>query len=239
MNVKIAICDDEKIYINQIEQIFDKVTDSEIDYDVFMNGEEIVSRYERYEADYDAIFLDMDMGELDGIRTANRIREIDKYVIIVFVTSHTKYMKECFQCEPFRFLVKPIDTDEINKAIKDIFAKLSQERKTFIFSENRNKVRLFCDSIIYFESKAHYLYIHTNDTEYKTTQPINKLEKVIDKDVFSKVHKSFIINLGYVKKIKGSEIYLYGTDTIIPIGRKYQKDFMDSFIKYKERKYLL
>ena len=143
MNVKIAISDDEKIYINQIEQIFDKVTDSEIDYDVFMNGEEIVSRYERYEADYDAIFLDMEMGELDGIRTANRIREIDKYVIIVFVTSHTKYMKECFQCEPFRFLVKPIDTDEINKAIKDIFAKLSQERKTFIFLKTETKSDFF------------------------------------------------------------------------------------------------
>ena len=102
-----------------------------------------MSKYENQEADYDAIFLDMEMGKLGGIETANKIRETDKYVIIVFVTSHTKYMKECFQCEPFRFLIKPINTDEINKVIKEIAIRLSQERKTFVFSEKRNIIRLF------------------------------------------------------------------------------------------------
>ena len=238
MNIKIAICDDEKTYINKIEQIFDS-SNLKIDYDAFMSGEEIVSKYRRNEADYDAIFLDMEMGKLGGIETANKIRETDKYVIIVFVTSYTKYMKECFQCEPFRFLVKPINTDEINKVIKEIAIKLSQERKTFVFSEKRNIIRLFCDDIIYFESKAHNLYIHTRNDTYKIIHSIAKLSNLIDNDMFSKVHKSFIINLDYVKRIKGSEVYLYNTETIIPIGRKYQKDFMGDFINYKERKYLL
>ena len=101
--MKIAICDDNMKYINTVEDYLDKMKSSKIDHDVFMSGEELLREYERNEADYDAIFLDMEMTGLDGIETANIIRQFDKNVIIVFVTSHKKYMHVVFNACLFDF----------------------------------------------------------------------------------------------------------------------------------------
>ena len=57
---------------------------------------------------FDIIFLDIEMGQEDGITVARRIRKIDKKVLIVYVTSHENYMMESFEIRPFRFLVKPV-----------------------------------------------------------------------------------------------------------------------------------
>ena len=113
--MNIAICDDNQQYINQTEEYFSKVGDKNINHDAFYSGEELVKAYENGFGDYDVIFLDMEMGGLTGIETANIIRKQDKHVIIVFVTSHTKYMQECFECSPFRFLIKPVAEQDMLK----------------------------------------------------------------------------------------------------------------------------
>ena len=97
------------------------------------------------------------MGKLNGIETANIIREFDEHVIIVFVASYPDYMKESFQCQPFRFIGKPLDYEELKKVFSDICQKLSRKRKVFTFTENKAKVRLYCDDILYFESQGHWV----------------------------------------------------------------------------------
>ena len=100
--MNIAICDDNNDYINTLENYIDDLKVKNLEHDVFYSGEELLNEYKNNEANYDAIFMDMEMGELDGIETANLIRQYDRHVIIVFVTSHKKYMQRSFQCMPFR-----------------------------------------------------------------------------------------------------------------------------------------
>lgn len=237
--MNIAICDDNQQYINQTEDFFAGVDEQNISYDSFYSGEELIKAYQTGYGDYDAIFLDMEMGGLTGIETANIIRKIDKHVIIVFVTSHTKYMQECFECAPFRFLIKPVSRPDMEKVYLEICKKLSEERTTFVFTENRNKVRLFCDDIIYFECQAHYIHIHTKDAEHKICKTMAELIENIDGNIFIQVHKSFVVNLNYIREIREAEIILYNTDKIIPISRSYKKLVSIGFINFKERKYLI
>jgi len=237
--VNIAICDDSTEYTNIMETYLESMKIPGLDIDVFYSGEELVKSYENNGAVFDAVFLDMEMGELDGIETANRIRQIDKHVIIVFVTSHTKYMLRSFECSPLRFLVKPVEFDEVEKVMTDVLKKLSEERTTFVFTENRNKIRLFCDDIIYFECQAHYIYIHTKDTIHKICKTMAELIESIDANTFIQVHKSFVINLNHIREIRESEVILYNSNKIIPISRSYKKQVSTGFINFKERKYLI
>ena len=235
--MNIAICDDNPEYVNILEQYISDKNEPGAEYDAFFSGEELVKIYNIGEGNYDVIFLDMEMKLLNGIETANIIRKLDKHVIIVFVTSHTKYMQACFECSPFRFLVKPVSSEDFDKVFSDIQKKLSEERTTFVFTENRNKVRLFCEDIIYFECKAHYIYIHTKDKIHKICKTMAELCESIDKSMFLQVHKSFVINLNYIREIKESEIVLYDAENTVPISRTFKKQVGTAFINFKERKY--
>lgn len=238
--MKIAICDDNMKYINTVEDYLDKMKSSKIEHDVFMSGEELLREYERNEADYDAIFLDMEMTGLDGIETANIIRQFDKNVIIVFVTSHKKYMQRSFQCMPFRFLIKPINFSDFEEVFREVCIKLDDDPETFIFLENKKRTRIFCSDIIFFESSAHSILIYTRDGKvHKTRKSMTELQETIEKSTFVRVHRAFVINLRYIHQVSEQEVLMHHYVHPIPVSRTYSRDLEDMFLNFKERKYLL
>ncbi len=233
--MKIAICDDNNAYINIIEDYIEQLNKSNAECDAYESGEGLVSAYTNNNERYDVIFLDMEMKELNGIETANKIREIDEHTIIIFVTSHTEYVFESFKCSPFRFLVKPVEFAEFKEVFNDVCKKLKKQRKTFTFTESKTKVRLFCDDIIYCESQDHWMWIHTKDKVYKICKSLTDLHESLDKEIMYRVHKSYIVNFQYVNAIKDNDIQLYHCDKLIPISRSYKKGFMEEYTNYIER----
>lgn len=237
--MKIAICDDNMEYITVLQDYLDSMNNNELRHDTFMSGEALICAYEKRKANYDVVFLDMEMNGMDGIDTAIRIRNMDRHVIIIFVTSHTKYMQKSFECEPFRFLVKPVSLEVFKKTYDAICIRLSQERTTFVFSEGRDRIRLYSEDIIYFEKRSHLIYIYTENEIYKTRKSMVDLVDCVDKNIFCFPHKSFIVNMNFIKKIDEKGINLYGSDEIIPISRANKKELTNSFMNYKERKIIL
>lgn len=237
--MKIAICDDNMEYIRILEDYFFKLDISANEIDAFESGEDLIKMYTLSDSLYDVIFLDMEMSGINGIETANIIRKYDRHVIIIFVTNHTQYMQKSFECNPFRFLIKPLSFDDIKHAMDEVTLKLSEERKTFVFSENRSKIRLFCEDIILFENRSHWVYIYTKDKEYKIFSSVKQLLENIDNKTFSRVQRSYIVNLAYVKEISADRVMLYNYNNPISIGRKYYSSFIYDFMCFKERKYVL
>lgn len=232
---KIAICDDDIEVCNTIEEFVYKIKPNNIECDVYQEGQKLAYAYVENKERYDIIFLDIEMKELDGIKTASLIRELDEHVIIVFITNHTKYMKDSFKCLPFRFMEKPIQFDDFSEVFGDAYKKLSKKRKTLLFTENKTKVRLYCDDIIYCESQAHWIKIHTKDHIYKICRSMSAFLEMLDSDFFLRIHNSYIINFKYVKTIDGNGVKLYHCDEIIPISRQYKKDFINEFTTFTEK----
>lgn len=237
--MKIAICDDNTEYIGILEDYFFKLDINANELDAFESGEDLIKMYTLSDSLYDIIFLDMEMSGINGIETANIIRKYDKHVIIVFVTSHTQYMQKSFECNPFRFLVKPLSFDDIKHVMDEAALKLSEERKTFVFSVNRNKIRLFCEDIILFENRSHWVYVRTKDEEYKIFCSVKQLFENIDNKIFSRVQRSYIVNLAYVKEISADRVTLYNYNDSISVGKKYYNSFIHDFMCFKERKYMI
>lgn len=238
--MKIAVCDDNTEYINTIEDYIDELKLSDIEYDVFMSGEGILNQYERGYADYDAVFLDMEMGKLDGIETANRIRKYDKHIIIVFVTSHKRYMQRSFECTPFRFLLKPVNIQNFKKTLDEIRIKISDYTETFIFLENKKRTRIYCSEVVFFESVSHWILIHTYEGKiHKMRKSMTELLKTVDNNTFVRVHRAFMVNLMHIHQIGETEIVMHNYDQTIPLSKTYKKELNDKFLNFKERKYLL
>lgn len=237
--MKIAICDDDMNCINLIENYINSLKKTESECDAYSNGEELIHSYVLNSERYDVIFLDMEMDQLNGIETANHIREIDEYVIIVFITSHTEYMRDSFRCAPFRFLLKPVDKEEFRTVFADIVKKLSKQRKVFAFTENKTHIRLYCDDIIYCESRDHWILIHTKDTTYRICKSLSDLQAQLDKESFFRVHKSYIVNFRHLKSIKENNIRLYHCDEMIPLSRTYKKDVLMAYTNFIERDFYI
>ena len=233
--VKIAICYDNLTMCNTIEDFVYKIKQYNTECDVYQDGQELIYAYEKNKERYDIIFLDIEMTKLDGIKTASLIREIDERVIIVFITNHTKYMKDCFKCLPFRFMEKPIKFDEFNEVFGDATKKLYRNKKTITFTENKAKVRLYCNDIIYCESQAHWIKIHTRDCTYKICKSMSSLLDMLDRNILCRTHNSYIINFKYVKTIEGNEVKLYHCEETIPISRQYKKGVITEFTNFTEK----
>lgn len=236
--MKVAICDDNEGCIASIEKNLGRFGVKSINCDSYRSGEELLGEY-KTKGTYDLVFLDVEMGGIDGIKVGERIREIDNNVVIVFVTSYPSYAPECFGSMPFRFLVKPIDEGKFDEMFCGAFKKISKRPKAYTFENNKEYFRLCSDDIIFCESKKHVISIKTVDGDFKINKPINELEKLFKDSFLCRVHRSFIVNLAYVQKISETEIKLRGADLAIPVGRSYKKQVKESYKKFIEGEIML
>ena len=137
--INVAICDDVIATTGKIETMLQNIEKRNfipIDTDVFWEGGHLVASVEMGNS-FDIIFLDIEMGQEDGITVALRIRKIDKKVLIVYVTSHENYMMESFEIRPFRFLVKPVSEEQMENCFQAAYEDISSTDSYFRYSYQR------------------------------------------------------------------------------------------------------
>ena len=233
--MKIAICDDSIEYAHLALSLLSEYGVDNNDITVYTNGNELLGSYNNFENAFDVIFLDMEMPDINGIETGKKLRKIDERVIIVFVTSYEIYMKESFLCEPFRFLLKPLIKEELFEVMDDIERKLSKKRMIFSFNINRTCYTINQDDIIYMESIRHNTIIHTLTDNYTVNSSISSVYTKVDNYMFYQVHKSYVVNLKYIKSVSGKEISLHGCAVEIPISRNSKGSILGAIYKFNER----
>ena len=111
--LRIAICDDDSKFTRKLETLVLQESQKlgiRADTDVFSDGKTLLKSFQNGDH-YELIFIDIEMEQVDGITAARRIREIDRTVLLVYVSGYDKYLKELFEVEPFRFLSKPLNHD--------------------------------------------------------------------------------------------------------------------------------
>lgn len=137
--LKIAICDDEVSMTGILDTMLEKIAKRnfiKIETEVFSAGEQLEKEVKR-KAYFDLIFLDIEMKGEDGITAARKIREIDRNVLIIYVTSHENYMQESFLVRPFRFVVKPIEEKVLEKHFLDAYEEISSYDSYFRYKNKR------------------------------------------------------------------------------------------------------
>ncbi|WP_293744660.1 LytTR family DNA-binding domain-containing protein [uncultured Pedobacter sp.] len=178
----------------------------------------------------DVLFLDINMPMLSGLEIAELV---DEDIDIIFITAYVSYAVDAFEKAALDFLLKPISFERFEKSVQRLRKHMGSithpdtHKSIYINTGVKGKfaqVRL--SDIIFIEAVGHYVLIQTYDEIFKTHLGIKDIGKDLSSQIFSRVHKSFIINLNAIKSISGSQIKLQG-DFRVPIGDVYRVGLME------------
>lgn len=233
--LNICLCDNDK---NVLNYYFKKVTNLLNDnyftfkLDTFTSGESLIFKLEDDPNKFDIIIIDIIMKGIDGIETSKILRNYGYKGIIIFLTSSKEFAFDSFKVEPFNYILKNSKDNKFDniflKAAKKVHKK---SRKNIInLSKPQNKV-IDLDTIIYMETLSKKVLFHKLSGEIeKVNFCFKDLTEKIEKYGFFRCHKSYIVNINYIKSFNKLECKLYN-DVIIPLGRKYSKEFRNTILQ--------
>ena len=186
---------------------------------------------------YQIIFLDINMKQMDGIETAKNVRAYTEESFVIFVTAYIDYSLEGYQVGASRYILKNNLNfrEQIYECMDAITKKMKcfLTRKIFRFQEGEKKIRI--ENILYIESKLHKLEFNILEhglATYTMYGTLNELENELEEYPFLRIHQSFLVNLKYIKCVTGYKVVLSnGQELTVPRAR--YKTVKDTFIAYK------
>ncbi len=199
--IKVAICDDEKNTVDEIESLIRKnERGSSLSICKFYSGVELIDNVAEGK-NFDLIFLDIEMQDIDGIETAQEIRKTNKTAKIIFITSYKDYAPKAFEVSAFRFLTKPIVDEKFNNYFELVINEIEEDSSTIIFQSGKGNFRVEIKDIIYFESVGRVLNIVTNSGILNCYEKLSSVEERLFNDgiIFLRITQSFLINPKYIK----------------------------------------
>lgn len=229
--IYIAICDDEKYTSDHIRKLisdFFHEKNIEMTISQFSNGEELL----KYDNQIDILFLDIQMNKVNGLETARILRNRKFKGYLIFITILKEMVFQSFKVQPFDYLVKPIEKQTVTSTLERLLSSMKNARVPSLLIQKGYQNRIVSlDDIIFCEiiDRKVYLHLITSDViDYYDR--IENLEKKLDSRFF-RCHRSFLVNLKYLKSYKNGIAYLEGGKEI-PVSRLRNKEFSNVILQY-------
>ena len=234
--MKYVIIDDEPLAVDLLKDFVGKVESLEL-VNTFNNAIDAISAINKTEVDL--IFLDIEMPHFTGI---DFIKAIDKKPLIIFTTAYSNYAVEGFDFGAVDYLIKPIPFNRFLKAVvraQHVFTPpevvhnsntpiiAADESNNFMFvrAEYEN-VKINYADILFVEGLKDYVKIYTTDGKYVLTlMSLIKLENSLAHKGFSRIHRSYIVNLAHIKSIQKNKVLI--VDKRLPISESYKTAFFN------------
>jgi two-component system, LytTR family, response regulator len=175
------------------------------------------------EHEADLLFLDIEMPKIKGIDFLKMNITLPP---VIFTTAHSEYAFEAFQFNVIDYLLKPITYERFFKAIKkfESIKELKPKKEYFFIKINGKLEKILLKDVIYFEAKANYIYIHTDQGKFLTYMSLKQIEEELKDTDFIQIHKSYIVAFSKLQSITSNEVWM-SNKTILRIGNSYKEDF--------------
>ena len=224
--LNIIICEDENITRRRIEASLKEISiKHDLDIEISLSTDNPFDVYDYASKNKcDILLLDIDLknDSMDGLELGNKLRTLDKNIIIVFISSRLEKIFACFTCNPFDFIPKP----SINPHLEETILRIV-ENKLYTphghFVKIKNTV-LNLDEIIYIEKQISKAIFYSQSTQTEIYISFIQLLDCLS-DNFIQISKSFIINTDYIVdiNISNKEITLNNGE-VLKYSRKYAND---------------
>lgn len=232
--MKIAICDDEIVQVEYIENLVKEWADEKsvlCSIESFNSAEEFLFKYEEGNP-FDLLILDIQMKAMNGMELAKKVRALDRNVKIIFLTGIKDYVFEGYEVGAVRYILKPLKEKELFKTLDIISTELKDKPDNyFVFNYQGENIKLAYEDIIKLEVDGHYVNMLTVEKEYIWKESLLKMKEGLENKGFVLANRSVLVNVRHIEKITKTECIMC-RNIVVPISRNSYKDVNQAFINY-------
>lgn len=218
--LRIGICDDSADARVALRAALERALDrrsGEASFFEFSSGEGLLRWMENHAGELELVFLDIEMGELDGMETARRLREADEGLGLVFVTGYTDYVFDGYSVGALGYLMKPPKQDQLDGVLnRAAEARLREGDQVFLCRSGETLYRIPKKRILYFASDRRQVSCVSDARTYVFYGKLDDVERDVG-DGFIRVHQRYLVRTGAVDRLEGSQIFV--GDAAIPVSR--------------------
>ena len=232
--MRIAICEDNREHAEILAGMVNhwaKKEDMQVSIGYYQSAEQFLFCM-KDELPYDLAFLDIQMSKINGLQLARMIREEDRLIFLVFTTALKKYAPKGYEVSAFRYLIKPLQEDEVFQALTTASQMLEVRKKeAIIVTQGDKSRRVFMDDIYYIEVDNHHIILHLRDETIRFKSKLKEFETQFKEPQFCKCHRSYIVNMKYTGRISREGVEIDGKRTL-PISRSQWEALNHCYMEY-------
>ena len=231
--LSIGLCDDNQENRLSLQWLLEGILEKkEIQHTIFdfSSGETLLQWMERHPNKIDLLFLDIEMGKLNGMDTAKQLREKYENLQIVFVTGFPDYVFDGYGVGALGYLMKPAKRERLEEIISRALTKLCREAdKVFSCHEGDSWYRIPHREILYFESDKRKVNCVTESGNYSFYGKLDDVEKELENSGFVRIHQRYLVRVSAIRYICGNEVQL--EKCTLPISRSYHQQALLALTK--------
>lgn len=225
--LRIGICDDMQDARFALRCALERALEQrnmEAEFFEFSAGEWLLRWLENHAGELELVFLDLEMGELDGIATARKLRAADDGLQIVFVTAYADRVFDGYTVGALGYLMKPPQPGQLEDILTRAAAALYKDaEKTFICRSGDVTYRIPVKNILYFVSDRRRVTCVAAGRSYPFYGKLDQVEQEVGRG-FVRIHQRYLVRAAAVERFGGNEVYI--GDTVLPVSRSCQQSAM-------------
>ncbi|QUO33319.1 response regulator transcription factor [Faecalicatena sp. Marseille-Q4148] len=231
MEIRVALCDDEETvreYLGRLLEEWKERQNDQLQIEYFESAESFLFQYEE-DKRWQLLILDIEMGKMNGVELAKKVREHNKEVQILFVTGYMDYISDGYEVEALHYLLKPVTKEKLFSVLDRARERMKKSEKALFLQGSDETVRIPYYEIRYVEVQHNYVTIHAAE-DYTVKKTLSELEEELG-DGFFRTGRSFLVNLKCVKRITKKEVSLKD-GMVIPLSRGMYEKINRAMIRY-------
>ena len=210
--IHIAVCDDDQKDLEEIDSMVRECcSQAENVYhrEIFERSVELIDEIGKGKY-FDIFLLDIEMPQIDGMELAARLRDYLPQAVVIFITSHEKYVYKSFEVQPFRFIPKSRMRRMLPSAIEDALRFVTEQEKEFYIVENQKILgKIPIRNILYVWHKGKYGYIEKADGgNIKVRKTLKQIFEELPAGDFVWADRGCIVGAMQIDSITSTEIVL-------------------------------
>lgn len=229
--MRIAIVEDEARYTEQLRDYLRKYQaefDRRLEVSCYDNGMNFIHSFK---SQFDIILLDVAMPYIDGFETAQKIRELDAEVVLLFVTNQAQHAIRGYEVDAMDYILKPISyfafSQRLNRAISRVGRR---EEPCLVLNLKSGPRKLKIRDITYIESSGHNLIYHTLEGDFTILGSLKDAEERLEAYHFLRCNKGYLVSLRHVDNVQDGCAVVGGQNLLISRPRKTA--FMEALTNY-------
>ena len=232
--IRIALCDDDTSCLKNLKEmleIWSEASSTPLTTTGFSNADALMEELQKTE--YDLLFLDIVMPLVSGMDAAVEIRQQNKSVPLIFLTSSPEFALQSYSVKAFDYCLKPLTYEKLSAVMKEYCAAHQKEPESILLKVSTGYQKIYLQEVEFLEAQnKRVIFTMRNGSAIEVVQPLHTFEMELPQSKgFFKCHRSYLVYLPNVHHFSTTEI-ITKSGHQIPIARGCGKLFQDAYFSF-------